>query len=153
MCIFLCFLRARAHEDAKSHWSHVLDFSPLCIFKCALKLPACEDAKSHWLLLLVFPPRWVFNGFSNYLHQRMHSRIGCICLAFLHCVFSNVPSNRLPEKRHNHIGCICLIYFHCKLFSSGFLHLHSLKQSHNFPFFYSQMLCVVLCPNGCFKLS
>ena len=76
-----------------------------------------------------------------------------LALVALIRLFSSVFSNGLHEKRHSHIGCICLIYFHCELFSSGFLHLHSLKQSHNFPFFYSQMLCVVLCPNGCFKLS
>merc|ERR1712101_78823 len=30
---------------------------------------------------------------------------GCICLTFLHCVFSNGSSNRLPEKMHSRIGC------------------------------------------------
>ena len=31
------------------------------------------------------------------LNERMHSHIGCICLTFLHCAFSNVYSNRLNE--------------------------------------------------------
>ena len=29
--------------EAKSHWIHLLDFSPLCIFKCFLKLDALSD--------------------------------------------------------------------------------------------------------------
>ena len=35
------------------------------------------------------------------MHVRMQSHIGCICLTFLCCVFSNVSSNRLPERMHN----------------------------------------------------
>ena len=31
-------------EEAKSHWLHLFDFSPLCVFKCVLKLLAWEDA-------------------------------------------------------------------------------------------------------------
>ena len=33
----------------------------------------------------------------------LHRHIGCICLIFLHCVFSNV-------NRQSHIGCICLTF-------------------------------------------
>ena len=44
---------------------------------------------------------------------KMHSRIGYMCLAFLHCAFSNVLSNCLPENRHSHIGYICLAFLHC----------------------------------------
>ena len=29
-----------ASADAKSHWLHLFDFSPLCVFKCVLKLLA-----------------------------------------------------------------------------------------------------------------
>ena len=46
---------------------------PLCLwqcFKCLLKSPSWENA----------------------------SHIGCICLTFLHCDFSNVTSNRLHEN-------------------------------------------------------
>ena len=49
-------------------------------------------------------------GFSP---EWMQSHIGCICLAFLHCVFSNVSSNGLYRRMHNHIGCICLSFLHC----------------------------------------
>ena len=34
----------RGLEDAKSHWLHLFDFSPLCVFKGVLKLSAQEDA-------------------------------------------------------------------------------------------------------------
>ena len=44
---------------------------------------------------------------------RIHSRIRCICLIFLHCAFSNDPSNSVPEKRYSHIGCICFTFLHC----------------------------------------
>ena len=33
-----------------------------------------------------------------------------LCLAFLHCAFSNVSSNRLHKRLHNHIGYICLTF-------------------------------------------
>ena len=67
-CIIKCVPKALAWEDAKSHRLHLFVFSPLCVFKCVLKLPAPEDAYSH---------------------------IDCICLAFLHCVLSNVSSKHL----------------------------------------------------------
>ena len=56
----MCVLKLPAREDAKSHWLHLFDFSPLCVFKCLLKLPAWEDAKSHWLHLFGFSPLCVF---------------------------------------------------------------------------------------------
>ena len=56
----LCLLKELWTEQAKLHWLHLFDFSPLCVFKCLLKLPACEDAKSHWLHLLDFSPMCVF---------------------------------------------------------------------------------------------
>ena len=34
--------------------------------------------------------------------------IGCICLTFLHCVFSCVSLKCLRQRIHSHIGCICL---------------------------------------------
>ena len=42
-----------------------------------------------------------------------HTRIGCICLTFLHCVFSDVSSSCLLERMHNHICCICWTFLHC----------------------------------------
>ena len=57
--------------------------------------------------------------------------LGCICLIFLHCAFSNVSSKcldqrmhshcgflnvsskRLHKKMHNHTCCICLAFLHC----------------------------------------
>ena len=42
-------------------------------------------------------------AFSYTLNKKRQSRIGCICLAFLHCAFSNVSSNCLPKKRQSRI--------------------------------------------------
>ena len=47
----MCVLKLPAREDAKSHWLHLFDFSPLCILMCLLKWPAWKDAKSYWLHL------------------------------------------------------------------------------------------------------
>ena len=118
-------------------------------FQMSLQTPCMGGCK---ITLVAFV--WLISAvYFKMTSQAAFHRWCILALVALIRLFSSVFSNGLHEKRHSHIGCICLIYFHCKLFSSGFLHLHSLKQSHNFPFFYSQMLCVVLCPNGCFKLS
>ena len=49
---------------------------------------------------------------SNFLSQMRRSHTCCICLAFLHCVFSNDSSNGLPERMHSDIGCICWTFLH-----------------------------------------
>ena len=41
---------------------------------------------------------------------KRRNHIGCICLTFLHGVFSNVVLNYLHKKMQRHIGCICLIF-------------------------------------------
>ena len=64
-------------------------------------------------ICLTFPHCGFSNEPSNSVHGRMQSYIGCICLTFLHCAFSNVSSNRLPEKMQSHTGCICLTFLHC----------------------------------------
>ena len=95
-------------------------------------------------------------GFSNVASTRLHEKrqtyIAGICWSFHRCVFSNVFLNGLHNKRHSQIGCICGVQLHCQLFSYGFLHLHPLKKSNNFPLVWLPF-CVVLCPNDCFKLS
>ena len=55
--------------------------------------------------------------------------LGCICLIFLHCAFSNVFSNCLNQRMHNHTGCICATFLRCVIsdFSPG----HSLFHSEN----------------------
>ena len=40
LCLFICLLKELGAEQAKSHWLHLFDFSPLCVFKCLLKWPA-----------------------------------------------------------------------------------------------------------------
>ena len=67
--------------------------------------------------------------FSNCLHQRMQSYIGCICLSFLHCVFPNLSSVHLQKRMHSHIGCICLTSLHCEF--SNVLSNYMLVRMHS----------------------
>ena len=87
-----------ARIDAKSHWLHLFDFSPLCVLKCLLKLPASEYEKSHWLQL--------FPRFENVLTW-------WICGIFL-SLQSNLKihmvtwyiTESLPLRMQSHICCI-----------------------------------------------
>ena len=79
---------------------------------------------------------------QSHTFGRRQSHIGCICLAFLHCAFSNVFSKRLHKKMQSHIGCICLNFLHFA-FSNMSSNPHS-NQDHNFLNF---PLRVVLGPN------
>ena len=51
----------------------------------------------------------------EYESKRTKKYIGCICLIYLHCVFSNVSSNCLSERIQKCIGYICLIFLYCGL--------------------------------------
>ena len=64
-------------------------------------------------ICLVFLHCAFSNVSSNFLPENRQSCIGCICWTFLHCAFSNVPSNCLHQRMHSHIGCICLTFLHC----------------------------------------
>ena len=46
-------------------------------------------------------------------HKKMQSRNCCICVAFLHCAFSNVPSDGLHKKMPSLNFCICVAFLHC----------------------------------------
>ena len=55
MCVFKCLLKSPACVDAKSHWLHLFDFSPMCVFKCLRKLHLdWEDVYQNWLHLFDF---------------------------------------------------------------------------------------------------
>ena len=89
-----------------------------------------------------------------HLDQSMHSHIGCICLSFLHRVFSNVSSNRLRDMMHTHIGCICLIFL-CPLSLSlkpDWLCFYYNLLVQNFDPFPAYKKCAVSC-NSCFQLK
>ena len=60
----------------------------------------------------------------------MHSHTGCICLSFLHCVFSNVSSNCLLEWMQSHIGCIYMIFLQCVFSNVSSKRLHAKMYSH-----------------------
>ena len=74
-------------------------------------------------ICLAFPHCVFSNMSSNCLPERIHSHTGCICLAFLHCVFSNESSKRLPFSMHNHTGCIYLSFLHCAFSNVSSNHL------------------------------
>ena len=75
----------------------------------------------------------------NCLHEMMQSNTGCICLTFLHCVFS-ASSNRLHpplcvfkrvlKEGANHIGYICLTFLHCALSNVSSNRLHKKMHIH-----------------------
>ena len=50
------------------------------------------------------------NASLKELLDKVQNGIGCICLIYLHCVFSYVSSNRLSEKMHNYIYYIWLTF-------------------------------------------
>ena len=70
------------------------------------------------------------NVSSKCLPEWMHSHTGCIYLAFLHCAFSNGSSNRLPEKMRTHTGCICLTFLHCAFSNDSSNRLPEKMQNH-----------------------
>ena len=90
----------------------IFHFSRLCGFRCLFKWPASEGACSHWLHLFDFSPLCIFSCF-HCLIERMQSYIGCICLSFPLCVFSNVSSTHQDQSRYIHTGCIGLTFLHC----------------------------------------
>ena len=102
----------------------------LCLLICLLKEIGSVQAKSHRLHYFSFFHCGFSNVSSSRLPERMHSHIGCICLAFLHCAFSNVSSNCLLEKRQRHIGCICLTFLRCAFWNVSSKRLPEKRQSH-----------------------
>ncbi len=84
-----------------------------CAFQMILQTLCLRRGIIGWLHLFEFSPLCVLYVASNDFYNRTHSRICCICLTFLRCVFSYASSNCLPEKMQSHIGCICLTFRHC----------------------------------------
>ena len=98
--------------------------------------------RTMWLACLPSFCELVYNVASNFLIHKMHNCIGCICLAFLHCVFLNVSSNRPPLWMCIHTGYTWLAFLHfwfsymcsqiaclmgCKVTVSAFVRLFSTK--------------------------
>ena len=78
LCVFTCVLKSPAWQDAKSHWLHLFDLSQLCIFKCLLESPACEDTKSHWLHLKTYRDIVAFARLFSIVHFQIAQQRGCI---------------------------------------------------------------------------
>ena len=101
-----------------------------------------------WLFCTVcfqmFVRIFLLSVFSCAFKLPAKSHIGCICLTFLHCAFSNVSSksldlkrqshivssNCLPEQMQSHIGCICLTFLYCSLSNVSSKSLDLKRQSH-----------------------
>ena len=49
---------------------------------------------------------WLFFTVGFQMCSQSAGIKGCVCLIFLHCVFSNVSSKRLHKRMDNHTGCI-----------------------------------------------
>ena len=101
---------------------------------------------------------WFFSTVYLQMLPQMICPRGCK-ITFIACVglFSTVHFQMFPQIACNRRGIFTLAafflkYWHHLLFSSGFFLLHPLNQGHKFPFV-PLPLCVVFCPNGCFKLS
>ena len=110
--ILLCAFCACPQGVYSRWWMEMfLNFATMCFFICLLKELGPEHAKSHWLHLLYFSPVCILKVSSNRLSKKRQSHIGCI--SFLQCVLSNVSSSWLPEKRQIHIGCIYLAFHQC----------------------------------------
>ena len=78
---------------------------------------------------------WLYCVFSNvsskYLDQRRYNRIGCIGLAFLQCAFSCASSSFLFETMHDCTGCIYLSFSHCSFPNASSKYLNQIMQNHN----------------------
>ena len=132
MCIFMCFVRAFAHKDAKSHWLHLFVFSSLCNL---IQMRHCLVAFV-WLfstvyfqmsLQIAFLIRFIvtpiaFVWFSP-LCFKCFFQIACLnrCIVTLVTfvwIFSAVRFQRFlwiayPKKMHCHTGHSCLTFPRC----------------------------------------
>ena len=105
-------------------------FCHLCVIKCLLKgLPEKMHSDINCICLAFLHCRFS-NDSSNCLHQQMNSHIGCIYLTFLRCAFLNVSSKRLHKWLHSHIGRICLTFLHCAFSNVSSNCLPEKMQSH-----------------------
>ena len=85
----------------------------------------------------------------------MQNYIGCICLSYLLCVFSNVSSTHKDQSRYIHTGWIGLTFLHCvfsNVSTNGLpdrLHGYTGNICLTFSTVYFQMCPQIACPRGC----
>ena len=90
-----------------------------------------KKMQSHMCCICLTFLHCVFSDVSSKnLGQSRQSHIGCIYLTFRHCAFSNVVSNCLPEKRHSRIGYICSTFLHCGFSYVSSNDVHRKMHSH-----------------------
>ena len=121
---------------------------PLCVFICCLNWLLLRIHSRICCICLIFLHCAFSNDPSNSVPEKRYSHIGCICFTFLHCAFSNVPSNSLPKKRHSRIGCIGPFSTVHFLYVASNGHYKSIHSHIGCIFFYFSPLCVFL---GCLK--
>ena len=72
----------------------------------------------------------IFICFSNCQHKKMHRYTACICLAFIHCTFSNELLDCLQVRIQSHIAWIGLIFLRCVLSNISSKYVHKRMHSH-----------------------
>ena len=84
-----------------------------CNIGASASQPACHTIIVIGCICLSFLLCGFSNVFLNHLPEWVHNHIGCICLTFPHCGFSNESSNLFFERMHSYTCCICLTFLHC----------------------------------------
>ena len=125
---------SKLSADSWNRWHHLLGCMDIpqgnMMFKLKLSLfwfgfchlqhgtsqnnhPACCRPQKECNNVCLYSLHCLTNASSNFLLGEMQIGIGCICLSFHRCEFSNVSSKHLSHNRHNGIGCIDLTFLHC----------------------------------------
>ena len=112
-CICLTFLlKLSAREEAKSHWLHSFNFSTVC-YQTSPKM-LCRSGCIITRVTFVWLFFTVCFQISPQISCLIGYKITLSAFVWLpHCVLSNESSNGLPKRIHCHIGCICLTFLHC----------------------------------------
>ena len=81
------------------------------------------------------------NVSSNCMTGAMRSHTGCIYKTFPQCALSNASSSGLPERIYSYTGCISLVFLHCAFSNVSSYCLPEMMQSHT--------ACMYLCIFKC----
>ena len=114
-----------------------------CLSECKVALVACVLLFS--TVRFQMSPETALHC-SHLLHCIHIYCIALHLFGFLHCALPNVSSKRLHEKRQSHIGCICLTFLHCA-FSNDSPNCFTLFTFVAFVWFFSTVRCQ-MCPQN-----